>query len=68
MERESDPLFRFARKYSEAFDIVAIGSGNDTGAGSDTVTFYNITEGQLERKTRQDCPATYDGLRVESTR
>jgi hypothetical protein len=42
MERESDPLFRFARKYSEAFDIVAIGSGNDTGAGSDTVTFYQI--------------------------
>jgi hypothetical protein len=55
MERESDPLFRFARKYSEAFDIVAIGSGNDTGAGSDTVTFYQIMWENAPSSRSQPC-------------
>lgn len=68
MERDSSHLKEFAKEYSEAFDTIGIGQGDDTGVGNDSVTFYSVHNGQLEEEDRRECPTVYDGLRVESTR
>lgn len=68
MKRESSHLKKFAEEYSEAFDTVAIGRGNDTGPGNDSVVFYTVENDGLEKALSNDCPIAYNGLRVESTR
>lgn len=68
MRRDSSHLKEFAKQYSDAFSVVAIGSGTDTGSGSDHVTFYTVEDGKLEKSLSQDCPIAHKGLRVESTR
>lgn len=68
MERDSEPLLNFAKKYAKAFDVVGLGSGDDTGPGNDSVTFYDINDGELNKSSTKSCPIVYNGLRIESTR
>jgi hypothetical protein len=55
LERKSTPLLNFAKKYSEAFDTIAIGYGDDTGSGNDKVTFYDVNNLGVEPRGTHPC-------------
>jgi hypothetical protein len=62
--REAAPLKEFVEEHPEAFDLIAIGTANDTGPGVGSATFYEVTDTGLDKQPSrsQRPPYKHNGL------